>query len=166
MPSTPPAPSKWARRPRPRARAKPRPRPRPGKARGGFDLSRAAYARTLSHAKPGCSRVWPLHNRSKSETSDVDVGEGGEASEAKPSRVRGCSFKQTCTPHPVLAFGSDHPLPRPSNMTQGTSDSRPSPRPRPYASRGNESYKGKSARGEASRHLDRECRPGKLLRLA
>ena len=32
--------------------------------------------------------------------------------------------------------------PRPSNMTQGQSDSRPSPRPHSYPSRGRDSYKG------------------------
>src|SRR6266567_8684792 len=114
MPSTPPVPRNSTRRPRPKARAKPQPRPHPSDRRAGTSLQSAERhtRETLSHAKPGCSQVWPFHDWSKSETSDLDVGEGGEASGAQPSRVRGCSFKQIPAPHPVLAFGSDHPLPQ------------------------------------------------------
>src|SRR6266702_6716702 len=80
MPSTPPAPRNSTRRPRPKARAKPQPRPHPSDRRAGTSLQSAERhtRETLSHAKPGCSRVWPLHNWSKSETSDLDAGEGGE----------------------------------------------------------------------------------------
>src|SRR6202035_4852446 len=64
----------------------------------------------LSQPNPGVPGFGHFHEWSKSETSDLDVGEGGRAPKAR-DRVRG-SWRRT--PHPARCspLATRHPLPQ------------------------------------------------------